>query len=51
MVTLNSPSGVLPRWFFPFVNKSPVSNLLFAAFNFVGDLFVLPCLLQVIESN
>ena len=50
-VTLNSPSWVLPRWFSPFVNKSPVSNLFFAAFNLVVDLFVLPRLLHVIESN
>ena len=26
MMTLNSPSGVLPRWFSPFVNKSLVSD-------------------------
>ena len=51
MVTLNSPGGVLPRWFSPFVNKSPMSNLFSAAFNLVGDLFVLPRLLHVIESN
>ena len=42
VATLNSPGGVLPRWFSPFVNKSPVSNLISAAFNLVGDLFVLP---------
>ena len=51
MVILNSPGGVLPMWFFPFVNKSPVSNLFSTAFNLVGDLFVLPCLLHEIESN
>ena len=51
MVTLNSPSGVLPWWFSPFVNKLPVSNLFSATFNLVGDLFVLPRLLHVIESN
>ena len=51
MVTLNSPGGVLPRWFFLFVNKSPVSNLFSATFNLVGDLFVLPHLLHVIEPN
>ena len=51
MVTLNSPDGVLPQWFFPFINKSFVSNLFFAAFNLVSDLFVLPCSLHVIESN
>ena len=39
VVTLNSPSGVLPRWFSPFVKKSPVSNLFSTAFNLVGDLF------------
>ena len=51
MVTLNSPDGVLPRWFSPFVNKSPVSNLFSVAFNLVGDLFVLSRLLHVNESN
>ena len=51
MMTLNLPGGVLPQWFSPFVNKSPMSNLFFAAFNLVGDLFVLPRLLHVIESN
>ena len=51
MVTLNSLSEVLPRWFSLFVNKSPMSNLFSAAFNLVGDLFVLPHLLYVIESN
>ena len=51
VVTLNSPGGVLPWWFSPFINKSPVSNLFFTAFNLVGDLFVLPCLLHVIEST
>ena len=51
MVTLNSPSEVLPRWFSSFVNKSLVSNLFFVAFNLVGDLFMLPCVLHVIEYN
>ena len=51
MMTLNSPGGILPRWFSPFVNKSPVSNLFSTAFNLVGDLFVLPRLLHEIESN
>ena len=51
MATLNSLSEVLPRWFFPFVNKSPMSNLFFVAFNLVSDLFVLPHLLPEIESN
>ena len=48
VVTLNSPNGVLSRWFFPFVNKLPVSNLISIAFNLVGDLFVLPryCMLN-----
>ena len=48
VVTLNSPDGVLPRWFFPFVNKSPMSNLFSPAFTLVGDLFVLPryCILN-----
>ena len=51
MVTLNSPGGILPRWFSLFVHKSPVSNLFSVAFNLVGDLFMLPHLLHVIESN
>ena len=51
MVTLNSPDGVFPRWFSPFIDKSLESNLFSIAFNLVGDLFVLPCLLHVIESN
>ena len=51
LVTLNSPSKVLSRWFSPFVNKSPVSNLFFAVFNLVGDLFVLAHLLHEIQSN
>ena len=51
VVTLNSPGEVLPWWFSPFVNKSLVSNLISAAFNLVGDLFVLPRLLPIIESN
>ena len=35
---LNFPilvSGVLPQWFSPFVNKSPVSNLISAAFSYL----------------
>ena len=51
MVTLNSPGEVLPKWFSLFVNKLLVSNLISAAFNLVGDLFVLPRLLYVIEFN
>ena len=51
MVTLNSPSGDLPRWFSKFENKSPVSNLFSVTFNLVSDLFVLPRLLHEIESN
>ena len=51
MVTLNSPDGVLPWWFSLFVNKSPMSNLFSVTFNLVGDLFVLPRLLHIIESN
>ena len=51
VVTLNSLGGVLPRWFFPFVNKLPVSNLFSTTFNLIGDLFMLPYLLHVIKSN
>ena len=50
MVTLNSPVEILSQWFSPFINKSPMSNLFFAAFNLVNDLFVLLCLLHIIES-
>ena len=51
MMTLNSLGGVLPRWFSPFINKSPMSNLFSTAFSLIGDLFVLPHLLHIIESN
>ena len=51
MVTLNSLGGVLPRWFFLFVNKSLMSNLIFTAFSLSGDLFILLHLLHVIKSN
>ena len=51
VITLNSLGGVFPRWFSPFINKSPVSYLFSATFNLAGDLFVLPCLFYVIESN
>ena len=50
-MALNSPGRGLFRWFSPFVNKSPMSNLFSAVFNLVGNLFVLPYLLHVIESN
>ena len=33
VVTLKSPSGVLSRWFSPFVNKSPILNLFSVAFS------------------
>ena len=33
VVILKSPGRVLSRWFFPFVNNSPVSNLISAAFS------------------
>ena len=51
VVTLKSPSEVLSRWFFLFVNKLPVSNLISATFSLFGNLFVLPRLLHMIESN
>ena len=35
VVTLNSPDGVLPRWFSPFINKSLVSNLFSTAFSYL----------------
>ena len=51
VMTLNSPSGILPQWFSLFIKKSPVSNFFPTAFNLLGDLLVLPCLLHVIEPN
>ena len=41
VVTLKSTGGVLPQWFFPFINKSPMSNLFSTTFRYFGDLFVL----------
>ena len=35
VVSLNSSDGVLPQWFSPFVNKSPVSNLFSPAFSYL----------------
>ena len=35
VVILNSSSGVLPQWFSPFVNKSPMSNLISVAFSYL----------------
>ena len=35
VVTLNSPDGVLPWWFLPFISKSLVSNLFFTVFNYL----------------
>ena len=35
VVTLNSPGRVLPRWFSPFVNKSPMSNLISTTFSYL----------------
>ena len=40
----------IKNFFFLFINKSPMSNLFSAAFNLVNDLFVLLCLLHIIES-
>ena len=51
VVTLNSPGGVLPRWFSTFVNKSLLSNLSSSTFSLIGNLLVLPRLLHIIESN
>ena len=34
-MTLNSSGGVLLRWFSPFVNKSPVSNLISTEFDYL----------------
>ena len=35
VVALNSPDGVLPQWFSPFINKLPVSNLFSATFSYL----------------
>ena len=35
VVTLNSPDGILTRQFFPFINKTPVSNLISAEFSYL----------------
>ena len=49
-VTLKSPREVLPRWFSPFVNKSPVSNLFSTTFKSFGDLFVLGNMWELLET-
>ena len=51
VVTLKSLGGVLSQWFSLFVNKSPMSNLFFAAFSIIGDFFYATTLLHVIEPN
>ena len=47
MVTLNSPGGVFALEVFPIRKQITMLTLFFAAFNLVGDLFVLPRLLHV----
>ena len=47
VVTLKLLGGVLRRWFSPFLNKSPVSNLFSTILSLIGDLFVLLCTLHV----
>ena len=47
MVTLNSPGGVFALEVFPIRKQITVLNLFFAAFNLIGDLFVLSRVLQV----
>ena len=51
VVTLKSPGRVLALRFFPFVNKSSCQLYFPLHINLVGDFFVLPHLLYVIESN
>ena len=41
MVTLKSPSGVFALVIFPIRKQIIVSNLIFAVFTLVGDLFML----------
>ena len=47
MVTLISTSGVFALEVFSIRKQITVSNLFSAAFNLVGYLFVLPCILHV----
>ena len=47
MVTLKSLGGVFALEIFPIRKQITVSTLFFAAFNLVGDLFVLPCVWHV----
>ena len=47
VVTLNSPSGIFALQVFHIRKQITVSNLLCAAFNLVGDLFVLSRVLHV----
>ena len=47
MVTLNSPDGVFALEVFPIHKQIIVSTLFSAAFNLVGDLFVLQRVLHV----
>ena len=46
MVTLNSPGGIFALEVFPIRKQITVLNLFFAAFNLIGDLFVLSRLLH-----
>ena len=51
MVTLKSPSGVLPWRFSPFVNKLPCQVFFPLQINLVGDLFVLTRALHINGIN
>ena len=51
MVTLKSLGGFLPWRFSPFVNKSPCQLYFPLHINLVGDLFVLPHILHVVEGH
>ena len=47
MVTLNSTGGVFALKVFPIRKQITCVKFFSAAFNLVGDLFVLPCVLHI----
>ena len=47
VVTLNSFDGVFALELFPIHKQITISTLFSTAFNLVGDLFMLPCVLYV----
>ena len=51
MVILNLPDRVFALKVFPIRKQITISNLFSTAFSLIGDLFMVPRLLQVIGSN